>query len=1028
MRRLSRWLKCNLLFVVLWFCASSNVFGQVYSFKHFGLDQSIFPSRIECLAQANTGELLVGTLAGLVVYDGFEFSTLTSIDGLAENSISALMVRDEQVWIGHWAGSITIYNLTTEEKEILDLQEDFNFNSIRRLLPLSNGRVLCVTKDGRLYAIQNGTAERVLLPLVNKDEKVVDVLIDRGELFMLTDSRILKSSDENETSGWQEIFESDVDLISAHRIGGSEWLLGTETGIIPINIEFGERFAQELANLSSGSHILDFCEDRDENIWISTKEDGIIAYHPLSNESKRIQRINGLSYNQTRDTYMDREGVIWVATSAGLDQYLGEAFTLYDKRSGLADNLIWDMLPIDDQLLIATQSGLMISKFDKTSSSFETIRTFTPKDIEPLQVIRGGPGNHLWVVDATGGIWKGDPTGNELLPLNSSLPIINCVEEVNGVIWLGTNDGVIVLNDDQPVEQYTTETGLGGDRVNGIYYSKIKNETWISTLGGQLTLFREGRFRQFDEEDGLTSTLIQDMAFDAEGKAWLASYDRAVYVLENDSFRQLESTVELRSATTFAIEIDGSGKIWIGHNWGLDVYDPAYEEIKHFGIDEGFMGVEVNPRALFASSDGVLWMGTLTGLERFNPLAMRSNIIEPLTTIKRASLGTIDLLGKEEVEADNEQRDLSIDFKGLSLVNPMRNKFIYRLRGVHENWKEMNKPEPIEYLSLPTGTYHFELKSCNENGLCNSKVSSISFTINPPFYNTWWFYTFIFFVVISLIFILDRYRAVSLLDEKNSVLEKLMQKEEELMDAQQTNDELQSFINSEEHLFKSLEKKERKFIARAEEVFGGLGIRKLSKEEFSSDGVSLFETKEYQILAMVDTGVSGFISVALREIVQTQFENNLPKSYVSADIINAWKKVIEGVESRFTKFKGISWFMLIKAGGKYYYYAEGTSAIIYDGKTAIEVANIDSTRAQGGFPRLPDLERLIVVSDGLFVQMGEGGVKNYPNSRLVELITNSSDLDIEDVLDLFETDITSWRGGMDLVDDISYLVMNNEKA
>jgi len=55
-------------------------------------------------------------------------------------------------------------------------------------------------------------------------------------------------------------------------------------------------------------------------------------------------------------------------------------------------------------------------------------------------------------------------------------------------------------------------------------------------------------------------------------------------------------------------------------------------------------------------------------------------------------------------------------------------------------------------------------------------------------------------------------------------------------------------------------------------------------------------------------------------------------------------------------------------------------------------------------------------------------VKNYPNSRLVELITNSSDLDIEDVLDLFETDITSWRGGMDLVDDISYLVMNNEKA
>lgn len=1022
------WSKCRVLVLAALMSTAFNSVAQVYSFKHFGLDQSIFPSRIECLEQAGSGELLVGTLAGLVIYDGFSFTTLTARDGLAENSISALMVRDNEVWIGHWAGSITIFNLRTGDKQILELQEDFNFNSIKHLLSLDNDRVLCVTKDGRLFVIQNGAAERVLLPLANPDEEVVDVMIDRGELFMLTDSRILVSSGVNETSGWEEVYKSTVALVAAHRIGGSDWLLGTENGVVPMNIEFNEAFAPELAELSSGMYVKDFCEDRDENVWVSTKEDGVILFHVLSNETRMIERSNGLSYNQIRETYVDREGVVWVATSAGLDQYLGDAFTLFDRRSGLADNLIWDMLPVDDRLLIASQAGLMVFQFDPRSAHFETVKKYAPQEIEPIQVIQGGPGNKLWVVDATGNLWKGSLDDDQLTPFIAELPTISCVEEVNGVIWLGTDEGVVVLNNDQPIEQYTVETGLGGDRVNGIFYSKVKNETWISTLGGQLTLFREGRFRQFDEDDGLTSTLIQDMAFDSEGKVWLASYDRGVFVLENDSFRTIETKVDLMSATTFAIEIDESGKVWIGHNWGIDVYDPSYESIKHFGIDEGFMGVEVNPRALFATDNSMLWMGTLTGLQHFNPMALRSNIVEPLTTIKRASLGDLNLLDVEEAEVGHEQRDLTVEFKGLSLVNPVKNRFIYRLRGVHENWKEMNKPEPIEYLSLPTGKYQFELKSCNDNGICNSQITSISFTINPPFYNTWWFYTFLFFVVIASIFILDRYRAVGLLEERNSVLEKLMQKEEELLDVQQANNELESFIRSEEHLFRSLEKRERKLLVRAKEIFGDVGIRKLSKEEFSSDGALLFEKKEYQMLCLVDVGMSGFMAVTLREIIQTQFESFMPQAFVSSDIMEKWGVVINNLETRFTKFKGVSWFMLMKAGGSFYYHCNGANAYAANGAQLIELSDTDPVGLHGGFPQLPTTNRLLVLSDGLFAQIGEGGVKNYSKSRFEDLIVNAKELAQEDLLDLIETDVTSWRGDMDMIDDISFLTWTNEEA
>ena len=147
----SNWIYSLIILITIAF----NVQSQVSSFKHFGLDKSIFPSRIECISQAESGELLVGTLAGLVVYDGYTFRTMGLADGLAESSISSVFVSGDEVLLGHWAGNISRYFLEKDSIAQLSISSDLNFSSVKQMLKMNDGSILILTAEGKVYTYLN---------------------------------------------------------------------------------------------------------------------------------------------------------------------------------------------------------------------------------------------------------------------------------------------------------------------------------------------------------------------------------------------------------------------------------------------------------------------------------------------------------------------------------------------------------------------------------------------------------------------------------------------------------------------------------------------------------------------------------------------------------------------------------------------------------------------------------------------------------------------------------------------------------
>lgn len=1003
----------RVLLLILFLCSlGSPLSAQVSSFKRFGLEKSAFPSRIECINQAETGELYIGTLAGLVIYDGNNFEQLFERDGLAENAISAISIQDSNVWIGHWAGSITIINSSNRATRTIDIKDELSYNSIVGIEPISDSSAYIISKDGRVLLYTPQGLEQILVSEVCQGQKIRGLKRDSSGFFVVTDYGIYRTSVDLKTLKWQPVFKSETPISSATYLQSGEWVIGTSGKVVFYDQKDNHQSLIDM--MDAISPVVSIVQDLEEFIWIATEDHGIVRYHTITGESDRITKNNGLSYDQVRTLFHDREGQIWIATAAGLDQYLGRAFVLYDRKVGVPDNVVWDFIQEGQLFLVASPSGLQLLNFSEAEKDFVLVREIDLNGQEPRKIISRQIGNLIYVITQGNNLWVGSLTGDFQPVLDVSGEAM-CLEEVNGEIWVGTNNGLVLLENNKAVEQYSVEIGLGGTRVNGIYYSKVKNETWITVLGGSCALYRDGRFKLYGAAEGMTSNVIQDVSFDSKGNPWLATYDDGVFYFNEGQFHNISSKVKLSSNTIFAIEIDNEDVVWIGHNWGLDMYRIRYEDMTSFNSSNGFMGVEVNPGALSLDGHNNLWMGTLMGIQKFNKSKVRVNLTEPITRITKARIGEYDITDGNSYRLDFEESNFKVVYTGISLVNPDENTFQYRLIGVHDDWRTREELLPVEYGSLPPGEFTFEVKTCISGDLCTSTPATITFKILPPFYRAWWFYTLLFILIVVGIFMMDKFRVLSLVDQKNALGEKLLVSEQNLMDAERDLGVLKerSIVNAKMMI---------EMNALSAQTSTNLKIKQLSIEEVSSDQFIDLNVGDFHLMGLLDVGVSGEIAMYLIESIKVDLYKNVllcPPSSIDS-LFGLFANSIHYVTSGLQKHKGCNWVIWSERENEVrlncyknacYHLFDGQIGEYHGGKGELTGTFFDVS-CEG---------YLLITSDGYKDQLSADGTQSFGQRKLINALANYSQMKQDDLLINLKRDVDIWRGSMDLTDDVSIM-------
>jgi len=74
------------------------------------------------------------------------------------------------------------------------------------------------------------------------------------------------------------------------------------------------------------------------------------------------------------------------------------------------------------------------------------------------------------------------------------------------------------------------------------------------------------------------------------------------------------------------------------------------------------------------------------------------------------------------------------------------------MEGVESEWNYVKGRRVAYYSNLAPGSYNFKVKVANSEGEWNPQESSLSITVMPPLYKTWWAYTLYIIVICIIIY------------------------------------------------------------------------------------------------------------------------------------------------------------------------------------------------------------------------------------------------------------------------------------
>jgi signal transduction histidine kinase/ligand-binding sensor domain-containing protein len=372
--------------------------------------------------------------------------------------------------------------------------------------------------------------------------------------------------------------------------------------------------------------------------------------------------------------------------------------------------------------------------------------------------------------------------------------IYTMFEDSRGDVWLSTIAAKNFLHRLEKatgkITAYTTEDGLPvGSMVNS-YGEDAAGDVWFSLYGGELFRFKDGKFRNFTDENLIPRGVIAKMLSDSKGRLWLASSSRGLFLVdapdaETPAFTNISTANGLPSNQTFFAVEDNFGRIFIGTGRGIARLESETGKIKIYTTSDGLPG-NVSVYGL-KDKNGDLWFASFDSITKFTPQADKITTPPPIFIDGISVNGTlqnISDLGETEIkdlEFSPEERRIQISFFAISFESGEALRYQYKLGDA--GWSALTDERSVSF-DLSAGRYNFAVRAVNSDGVFSDKPATFSFKILPPIWQRWWFLTLAFLIVAGAIFALDRYRVAKTRQVENALEELRKSKEERLAELQ----------------------------------------------------------------------------------------------------------------------------------------------------------------------------------------------------------------------------------------------------
>jgi two-component sensor histidine kinase len=298
---------------------------------------------------------------------------------------------------------------------------------------------------------------------------------------------------------------------------------------------------------------------------------------------------------------------------------------------------------------------------------------------------------------------------------------------------------------------------------------------WIG-FNEALVRYANGAFTTFTGADGLPPGEIKDIHVDRSGRIWLASDQSGLVRVDQSGaarpvFVKYTTAQGLSGNSLNVITDDREGRIFAGGGSGLDRFDPATGNVKHFSVADGLAPGTF--QAAFRDHAGILWFGTSEGLARLAPEPETLRPAPPIWITGLRATGVskgVSAVGEREVSLPDfspDQRELQIEFVALSFAPGEVLRYQYRLDGAAGDWSVPTERRSVTYVSLSPGHYRFQVHAVNSDGTVSLQPATVTFTVLRPLWLRWWFLALFACALTTMTFALYRYRIGRLLEVAN---------------------------------------------------------------------------------------------------------------------------------------------------------------------------------------------------------------------------------------------------------------------
>jgi len=736
------------------------------------------------------------------------FFQTTTEDGLPSNEVYSI-IKDKNgfIWIGCDAG-IYKYNSV----RFIPFKHKAQKTKALTGLSLSrSGKIYCYSFNGQIFYIENDS----LKPLSSWQGKISNITCDNNYNLWVCGENGINSYNEL-TRKWTNYsdFNSDGKKDTYTFTNSCKLKKDGEVAFIsPHGVNSINKKQQQLIPFDfggqkpSGEFIL---ESKNENTWLLSVTDGL-CFKLIDNKFQAHTSLflkQALGNSKVTNVKLLQDGNLWICTYSGLICYnpVSDNGTVFYPNMAFSD-VIYDaeknywitslhdgilrVSDINSKTWRAPSTDLSSNKILKTEADFPNIYFSTlggqagyintaTEQMETFSLdVRSNIQNISYCKEDKKLYFNAQNTlyfleDRKIKKIENQFPPIKDLLKINKQYILATSRGAFVynnLNDKNAADTLTTHW------ARAIAADHLQNKLWIATNEGLKSYTKSQTKWQVSNTD-LIKKQVLCLTYD-ENKLYAVTFDGEIYKIDQNNaltlLQRLPNDIQANQIKKY------NGQLLIATNFGLWKLNTTNNTWQVLDKLKGLCSNEVLSLSILNNN---IWIATPNGLQSL-PIHLQKEIKQATVYLKEI-LVDAKKINKNDVIQINYDQSLSIQVEANAYSSNRDFKYAYRFAGKDTNWILL--PSTIEFIqipNLPGGNLKLEIKLIDH--LQRSSVNTLFLSVNvlPPFWQRWWFYVLISFIILSVTFVFFNYR-VKRLRAKQDVELRRIQLENDLRFSQET--------------------------------------------------------------------------------------------------------------------------------------------------------------------------------------------------------------------------------------------------